>query len=266
MLQCVDGIQLPRGFANELFAMAPRDDWGRGVIRQSAVVHRWSGFTEDDAQLDEFVRRHGMFHGMAQSLRGAFNGRAFVVAAYRERGAAAFTDAEAEIFRHSCHHIGSLWAGSVREALAVDVSADLSRVALVRNDGVLLYAGSHICDSLDRSDAEWDGTQLPADLVAAIAQRSPDNLAIGDARVEIRREASHFRLALGHRKPASPLSPREWRVARLFAAGQSHKEIARTLSLSPATVRTYLQSAYGTLGVGNKIHLGQVLAKLSDGS
>jgi DNA-binding NarL/FixJ family response regulator len=265
VLQCVDGIRLPPSFVDELCAVAPRDDWGRGVVSQSAVVHRWSGFIEDDELVDDFVRRHDMFHGMAQSLRETFDGRAFVIAVYRERGASRFTDAEAEIFRHSCHHIGSLWWHCVKDALAADDdSADRSRLALVRNDGVLLYAGSAVCDALDRSGAQWGGTQLPADLVAALAARSPGNLRIGAASVQVQQEGSHFRMAVTDEKPGSPLSPREWRVARLFAAGQSYKEIARTLSLSPATVRSYLQSAYATLDVRNKVQLGRALARLAD--
>lgn len=63
--------------------------------------------------------------------------------------------------------------------------------------------------------------------------------------------------------PSSPvatvLSPREHRVARLFARGLSYKEIARQLGLSPATVRTYLRDAYLRLGVKNKIELNLAL-------
>lgn len=265
MLQCVNGIDLPKGFVSEFFEVAPLDEWGRGVIMQSAKVHRWSGFVEEDVLVDEFVRRHDMFHGMAQSLRGAFGARSFVVAVYRERGASGFTDTEADVFRHCCYHIGSLWADSMRGALAADDLADPSKLALVRNDGLLLYAGSEMCDVLNRSGSQWDGTHLPVDLVAAVATQAAQNLKIGNACVTIRRKASHFQLTVTDGKPSSPLSPREWRVARLFASGQSHKAIARELALSPATVRSYLQSAYRTLGVCNKIHLGLVLASLSEG-
>ncbi len=37
----------------------------------------------------------------------------------------------------------------------------------------------------------------------------------------------------------------------LYAQGRSHKDIAATLGLTPATVRTYLRTAYAALGVSN---------------
>jgi DNA-binding CsgD family transcriptional regulator len=55
------------------------------------------------------------------------------------------------------------------------------------------------------------------------------------------------------------LAPRERTAALLFAAGHSYKEIAKTLGLSPATVRTYLRNCYLQLGVKSKVELGSVL-------
>lgn len=51
------------------------------------------------------------------------------------------------------------------------------------------------------------------------------------------------------------LAPRELSAALLFAQGLSYKEVARALALSPATVRTYLKSAYAGLQVTNKVEL-----------
>ena len=257
MLQCVSGIELPASFVREFRAVAPRDDWGRRVVEQPAVAHRWSGFEESDDLVDGFVRRHGMFHGMAQCLHGAFGGRDIAVAVYRERGAKAFSDAEAEIFRHTCRHIGNLWWHSVRGALATgDAAPRGARIALARADGVLLYAGAQVGALLDRCDDAWDGTQLAPALVAALGAPA---LRIGAARVDVAAAAGLVRLTLADDDAAPRLSPREWRAARLFADGQSYKEVARTLALSPATVRSYLQSAYARLGVANKVQLGRAL-------
>ena len=52
-----------------------------------------------------------------------------------------------------------------------------------------------------------------------------------------------------------PLAPRELGAALLYAQGHSYKEIAATLGLTPATVRTYLRNAYASLGVQNKVEL-----------
>lgn len=48
------------------------------------------------------------------------------------------------------------------------------------------------------------------------------------------------------------LSPREREVLKLTADGMSGREIGERLHLSPATVKTHLQSLYGKLGVSDR--------------
>lgn len=50
-------------------------------------------------------------------------------------------------------------------------------------------------------------------------------------------------------KGDGPLSPREWEVARLVAAGMSNAKIADRLFISQRTVTTHLQRIYGRLGI-----------------
>jgi DNA-binding NarL/FixJ family response regulator len=57
------------------------------------------------------------------------------------------------------------------------------------------------------------------------------------------------------------LTPRERAVASAFAAGHSHKEVARQLGLSPVTVRGYLRVAYQKLGVKDKAQLVRCLVQ-----
>lgn len=51
------------------------------------------------------------------------------------------------------------------------------------------------------------------------------------------------------------LTKREEQVARAFADGLTHKEIAERLFIAPATVRTHLSTIYRKLEVGSKIEL-----------
>lgn len=62
-------------------------------------------------------------------------------------------------------------------------------------------------------------------------------------------------LELRRISPLDRLSGRELEVARLFGQGQSHKEIALRLEISPATVRNFLSNAYKKLGINNKAEL-----------
>lgn len=50
----------------------------------------------------------------------------------------------------------------------------------------------------------------------------------------------------------TPLSPREIEVASRYAAGASHKEVAKLLGVSPTTVRTHLTRIYRKLEVRDK--------------
>jgi DNA-binding CsgD family transcriptional regulator len=60
-------------------------------------------------------------------------------------------------------------------------------------------------------------------------------------------------------RPADFLTRREREVIGHYADGRNHKEIAKAIGLSPATVRNHLQNAYRKLGVGNRIDLLRAL-------
>lgn len=54
------------------------------------------------------------------------------------------------------------------------------------------------------------------------------------------------------REPAPALSPREIELLELLASGASNKEIARSLFISEATVKTHLVHIFGKLGVDSR--------------
>lgn len=51
---------------------------------------------------------------------------------------------------------------------------------------------------------------------------------------------------------AGQLTPREWEVLRLVAAGRSNQDVADRMSISERTVRTHLGSIFGKLGVSSR--------------
>jgi DNA-binding CsgD family transcriptional regulator len=52
--------------------------------------------------------------------------------------------------------------------------------------------------------------------------------------------------------PAAPLTPRETEILRLIAAGQTSKEISRTLSLSIRTVGRHITNIYEKIGARSR--------------
>lgn len=53
-------------------------------------------------------------------------------------------------------------------------------------------------------------------------------------------------------RPLVSLSPREEEIACMYAVGNSHKEVAQTLGISPTTVRTHLARVYQKLSIADK--------------
>jgi DNA-binding NarL/FixJ family response regulator len=48
---------------------------------------------------------------------------------------------------------------------------------------------------------------------------------------------------------------------RLYAEGETHKDIARLTGLTPSTVRHYLREAYSKLNIDNKAALANLMGR-----
>lgn len=58
------------------------------------------------------------------------------------------------------------------------------------------------------------------------------------------------------------LSPRECEILELLASGQSIKELARTLGISPNTVKTHVARVYGKLDARNRVEAIETARRL----
>lgn len=156
-------------------------------------------------------------------------------------------------------HVAQLWPYSLQDALCRVASDEIDGMALASR-GRLHYAGTQIFELLYRSWPEWDGLVLPAPLVARLA-KAPCRIRLQKEHVSVSLIGEHWHLV---RVPGDAshrfLTPRERRVAHLFVQGMTYKEIARRVSLTPATVRNYLRNAYLSLGVKSKVELATAMA------
>ncbi len=66
----------------------------------------------------------------------------------------------------------------------------------------------------------------------------------------------HARLSV----PADELTARETEVAEAFSLGETHRDIAERLAISPSTVRRHLANIYEKLGISSKVELDRMLA------
>lgn len=67
-----------------------------------------------------------------------------------------------------------------------------------------------------------------------------------------RRLLRHFTRAPAEEDPQGALSPRESEILKLIAKGLSNPQVAQTLGVSRATVRTHLEHIYAKLDVSNR--------------
>ncbi len=255
-------IGLPLTFSSEWWAFVMEDEFARetrgaiGQVTRYSYADDYAGESES-TELTQLFRRHDLRHGMSIGLGEPFTGQGFFVTVYRN--SSAFSDIEATLFGQLIRHIIQLWRHKMQDELAISAAQDMFQAALVRADGRVLSIGMHLCEAIYTQWPEWDGVILPEALVAVLTDL-PRRVRLGSGMVDITERAGHIYLELVGINSALRLSPRESRVAHLYAEGHSSKEIARHVGLTPATVRTYLQRAYLRLGVSNKIQLAKALA------
>lgn len=264
-------IGLAKNFAAEWNALAMADVFAQQSMDQLGVVLRESA---DDLpalpgmaippDIDAFCRRHGLYHCMATTVAMPRSGLMFFVSLYRGPGRPNFTDQEAALFGEFVPHLLGHWQHRLEQLQTAPAgNSPWDSYALADGAGQLLFVGLRVGRALQAAYPDWSGTALPAALIGALPAKLPGSLALGRA-CRLRLEACGPLLAISIPAPHDskpPLAPRELSAATLYAHGQSYKGIAATLGLTPATVRTYLRSAYAQLGVRNKVELVAALRR-----
>jgi DNA-binding CsgD family transcriptional regulator len=135
---------------------------------------------------------------------------------------------------------------------------------LVSAKGRVLYASAEALRLIGDRCRGWDGTYLPAELGAASLRSGRLHLP-GWGIVAETTELAHrrgqpvFGLTLRPAVLTDRLTSRERQVAEEIANGFTHKEIARLLGLSPATVRNHTQTILMKLGVHSRSTLSKLL-------
>lgn len=131
--------------------------------------------------------------------------------------------------------------------------------AVARLDGALLHCGERFAQRLGTAWPDWTGLRLPGEVLKLAIKGSVVQPKGVDWHIHTRRLADVLLLSIRPAAAIDRLSPRELCVAELFGAGRTYKEVARRISLSPATVRNIVQNAYRKLGINSKVQLARLL-------
>lgn len=223
-----------------------------GRLRNFTGMYHTPTFVADPG-LRDFTRRHGLLHAYVSGSTHPDTGYTQWLSLYRE-----------EVDAH-CQETQRQWLQLLRphlmQALAMNRKLHLGRlaaaapgpqraVAVADLRGVVLHADARF-EALMRS--EWEGWRMGALAPALIQQLQAGSRGFTGRAVVVRCQVQQQLLFLRARArcPADALSARELQVARLFAHGHTHKQVAQQLVRAPATVRNHLQAIYAKLEVSN---------------
>ena len=119
--------------------------------------------------------------------------------------------------------------------LAETVDCELAHAIVDTDASAVIPTSSHVDDVLRTLAAVAEGrTSFPASVLASLD---------------------------GPREPHS-LSRRQAEVLEQLAAGRSNQEIARTLFISPNTVKFHIRAIYERMGVHNRVEAARLLERL----
>lgn len=256
-------LGLSKGFAREWNQLSTADDFAQQSIERLGTVLLDNGPLAPGAvspEIEAFSKKHGLFHCMAITVEMPDSGLLFFVSVYRLPSTAPFSAQDAVLFGEFVSHLQTHWRSALERLRKPVANRPLDSYALADLDGTLLFMGLGVGMALDAAHPGWSGTTLPGPLQEALRQKLPRTIALGKAgRLRLEPCGALVAITMASRHHDSPLAPRELSAAMLYVRGNSSKEIASTLGLTPATVRTYLRNTYALLGVRNKMELAAAL-------
>ena len=211
-----------------------------------------------DPGMLKYVRRYRHMHGLIVACRAGEHGLFQALSLYSAYPDKPFDDSRRRVLELVFPHL--------REALHTSLYFQMARM---RPHATGTQWNLAICDVagdfrfvepgfLELLRQEWPTLMhraLPQTLVALIDSRVSTRLQgrVVIALLDVLHDMVFVRARA--RMPVDGLSRRELEVAKLVISGLTHKDIAYTLALSPATVRNHLQAIHDRVGVHNNAEL-----------
>jgi len=212
----------------------------------------------------DFAQRYGHLNilAIADPARNFHNGywQGGFIGLYRANKHAHFGQVDQRFLEDVMPHLAEALA--INRLLGtgqVSGSGSTGARALARMDGTLYHCGKKFADILREIWPELKNGRLPAELMAELVPGKEVMLPGHNIAVTTTAVGSLLMLSIRRVSPLAKLTQRELMVARLFGQGESHKEIAQHLGISPATVRNFLSAAYRKLDINDKAELAALV-------
>lgn len=212
-------------------------------------------------ELEDYALRYGHEHGLVTGFHNPETGVLVSVSLYRASKERAFSEAQRQLMQAVFPHL--------QEALKISQTLQAERyreagggrwsVAVADLGGVLCFAEPRFSEALQ---TEWPGASrhvVPRELFRHLLA-TPYQPFAGRQIVVTPCITKHLMfLKVRAREALDSLTHREREIAELVAAGLTHKEVAKTLKISPATVNNHLRAIHDLMGVHNNAELAAQL-------
>ena len=252
---------LPPSFVDVWTQHRDGDDLAAAVIASPGItVHFDSRAMWYSPGLRELLKAFDLQQALCTLLMNPTLKVSTFLSLYRFSGRPRFTAAERGFKQLVMPHLWAAWTANwVAQLASARAHSASSQVAFAITDqqGTLHDAEPRFAELLRREWPEWKGPELPAALRAGLDSGRPIEREHIVARMYPVRGL--FLAELRARSVLEGLTPRELVIAEHFGRGESYKQVATALRISPATVRAHLRAIYFKLGITDKTRLTRIL-------
>lgn len=257
-------FNFPENFIDEWLRVSDFDPTLKLNLRSAG---RAIAFGTDDPEVPPeyraFRRRFGIGIAMVVAYVHPVVKTATHLSLYRWQAEPRFDSFEKELLEQFVPHLVA--ASAINQMQFIHSRREAGRhehcsAAICARNGLIQFAEAHFGELMLIEWPDWTGGAVPGALAAALA-RDPKGAYLGRAvAFEFEPAGEAVLLTAQRRSAIDTLTPREMAVARLFGSGQSYKTVAKTLGLSPATVRHHLRQAYAKLNVQTKTEIVRLIS------
>jgi DNA-binding CsgD family transcriptional regulator len=237
--------------------------WAINHRGQTGNFH-FASFYDRHSAIGDYTHRYRHSNALITGLPGVDDRVIKSVSLYRGDPDDAFSEPDRRAIEFLVPHMNEALTIS-RLLAATRFRAGTERhwaVAIIDHVGVLQFADPEF-EALIQ--AEWPSgalRRLPGNAHAAIMRGAGSTQYTGRTLIMRRTDEAGVTFVRARaRVPADGLTQRELSVVQAIARGYTHKEIARLLQLSPATVRNQIQTIHNRLDVGTNAELVAVLLR-----
>lgn len=213
-------------------------------------------------ELQAYALRYGHEHGLVTGFHNPQTGVLASVSLYRASAKRAFSEEQRQLMQLVFPHL--------QEALKISQTLQAERyrqvdggdrwsVAVADLGGVLTFTEPKFAEAMQE---EWPGTpehSVPRELFQHLLATPHQPFAGHSVVVMPFFTKRLIFLKARAREDLDNLTHREREIAELVAAGLTHKEVAKTLNIAPATVNNHLRAIHVRVGARNNAELAAQL-------